>query len=223
MHGLWDIADLGFSHFYFSCKNYQKLAQERRTKVAGFFTTNPKKLSLHFSKLSTIFYAIYKNQQNTCTIWDSLLHRGPWEVFQVHKYALGSHLGPWKDFRPRNWVPGTDGGGGFDGGFGRGSCGESVGAHQCSIWGRGMGRGGSGEWARRHRSAAVVASSFPARSRSACDYPWRGRLEWGVGRVWGASAVGEQAWRRELSPPAAPLTHCGGQGGGGPAVLPCAR
>jgi hypothetical protein len=45
---IWDIADLGFSHFYFSCKNYQELAQARITKVVGLFTTNPAKLSLHF-------------------------------------------------------------------------------------------------------------------------------------------------------------------------------
>jgi hypothetical protein len=32
------------------------------TKVVGFFTTNPKKLSLHFSEVSTIFYAFYKFQ-----------------------------------------------------------------------------------------------------------------------------------------------------------------
>jgi hypothetical protein len=29
----WDIADLGFSHLYFSCKNYKKLAHYRITKV----------------------------------------------------------------------------------------------------------------------------------------------------------------------------------------------
>jgi hypothetical protein len=42
----WDIADVGFSHFYFSCKNYQELAQARIT-VVGFFTMNPTKLGLH--------------------------------------------------------------------------------------------------------------------------------------------------------------------------------
>jgi hypothetical protein len=52
-------------------------------------------------------------------------------------------------------VPGADGGGGSPesggsgGGFSRGSCGEGVGAHQCSIWGRGRGWDGPGEWARR--------------------------------------------------------------------------
>jgi hypothetical protein len=51
-----------FSHLYFSCKNYQELAQARITKVVVQFITNPKKLVLHFSDFSVIFYAIYKNQ-----------------------------------------------------------------------------------------------------------------------------------------------------------------
>jgi hypothetical protein len=42
------MADLGFLQLYFSCKNYQELAQARITKLVGFFTTKPTKLSLHF-------------------------------------------------------------------------------------------------------------------------------------------------------------------------------
>jgi hypothetical protein len=49
---------------YFSCKNYKELAQARITKVVGSFTTNPTKLLLHFYDVSTIFYAICKNQPN---------------------------------------------------------------------------------------------------------------------------------------------------------------
>jgi hypothetical protein len=49
------MADLGFLHFYFSCKNYQELAQARITKVVGFFTRKPTKLGLHFSAFSTQF------------------------------------------------------------------------------------------------------------------------------------------------------------------------
>jgi hypothetical protein len=33
------------------------------TKVVGFFTRNPTRLSLHFSIFSMIFYGFYKNQQ----------------------------------------------------------------------------------------------------------------------------------------------------------------
>jgi hypothetical protein len=62
---------------YFSCKNYKELAQARITKVVGYFTTNPKKLVLHFYDFSVIFYAIYKNQQLTFTISDSLCSKVP--------------------------------------------------------------------------------------------------------------------------------------------------
>jgi hypothetical protein len=59
-----------------------------RTKVVVLFTTNPTKLSLHFSKFSTIFYAIYNFQQIGYTIEDALLR-----------------LDPWKELGPSNWVP----------------------------------------------------------------------------------------------------------------------
>jgi hypothetical protein len=49
-------------------QNYQELAQARITKVVGFFTTNPTKLSLHFSDFSTILYGFYKNQLRGFTI-----------------------------------------------------------------------------------------------------------------------------------------------------------
>jgi hypothetical protein len=49
---------------YFSCKSYQELAQARIKKVVGYLPANPAKLVLHFSDVSTIFYAIYKNQPN---------------------------------------------------------------------------------------------------------------------------------------------------------------
>jgi hypothetical protein len=65
---LCDIVDLGFSHFYFSCKNYQELAQARITNVVGFLTSNPRKLGLYLSDVSTIFYAFYKNQLKGFTI-----------------------------------------------------------------------------------------------------------------------------------------------------------
>jgi hypothetical protein len=49
---------------------------------------NPKKLVLHLSEFSTIFYTFYKFLQNCNTIEDELLHRDPC-----------------KDSGPRNWVP----------------------------------------------------------------------------------------------------------------------
>jgi hypothetical protein len=62
---------------YFSCKNCQELAQERITKVVGYFTANPKKSGFHFSDFSVIFYIIYKNQQTHFTILVALLQGGP--------------------------------------------------------------------------------------------------------------------------------------------------
>jgi hypothetical protein len=62
---------------YFSCKNYQELAQAKIRKVAGYFTTIPTKLVLHFSDFSTIFYGIYKKQPNHFTIGVTLLQGGP--------------------------------------------------------------------------------------------------------------------------------------------------
>jgi hypothetical protein len=62
---------------YFSCRNYQELAQARITKVVGYFTTNLTKFVLHFSDFSVIFYAIYKNQEISFTIGVHLLQGGP--------------------------------------------------------------------------------------------------------------------------------------------------
>jgi hypothetical protein len=62
---------------YFSCKNYQELAQGRITKVVGYFTVNPTKLVLHFSDFSTILYGFYKKQESHFTIGVTLLQEGP--------------------------------------------------------------------------------------------------------------------------------------------------
>jgi hypothetical protein len=62
---------------YFSCKNYQELAQGRITTVVGYFTMNPTKFVLHFSDVSTIFYGVYKKQKNHFTIGVTLSQLGP--------------------------------------------------------------------------------------------------------------------------------------------------
>jgi hypothetical protein len=49
------------------------------TKVAVFSTKTPRKLVLHFSEFSTIFYAIYKFLQKGYTIEDVSLRLGPWK------------------------------------------------------------------------------------------------------------------------------------------------
>jgi hypothetical protein len=91
------MADLGFSHFYFSCKNYQELAQARITKVVGVFTTNPSKLSLHFFYFSMILYAIYKNQPKALYYFRFVFAAGTLEVLDSYIYAPGLRKSPRKD------------------------------------------------------------------------------------------------------------------------------
>jgi hypothetical protein len=112
MYRFWDIADLGFSHFYFSCKNYQELAQSRITKVVGYFTTNPTKLVLRFSDFSTIFYAIYKNQQNGFNIWVTNLQEGPRkEVLLCNVVLVAGSGGPAEIPAGDRRIPAGEGGG----------------------------------------------------------------------------------------------------------------
>jgi hypothetical protein len=94
MYGFWDIAYLGFSHLYFSCKNYKELAQARIIKVVGYFTTDPEKLVLHFSDFSAIFYGIYKFQPKVKHYLRSNFHRGPWKFLQVYNHAPTLHKTP---------------------------------------------------------------------------------------------------------------------------------
>jgi hypothetical protein len=56
----------------------------------GYITTNPKKLVLHFSDFSVIFYAIYKNQEITFTISVALLQQGPWKEIFLCNVVLGA-------------------------------------------------------------------------------------------------------------------------------------
>jgi hypothetical protein len=49
----------------------------KNNKSCEIFHHKTKKLSLHFSDFSTIFYTIYKNQQNGYTIWESFLQQDP--------------------------------------------------------------------------------------------------------------------------------------------------
>jgi hypothetical protein len=50
---------------------------------------NPKKLVLHFSAFSVIFYAIYKNQEINLTIGVHLLRRGPCKELGVCNVVPG--------------------------------------------------------------------------------------------------------------------------------------
>jgi hypothetical protein len=48
---------------------------------------DPTKLVSHFSEISVIFYAIYKNQQNCCTIGVTFLQLRPWKDIDVCNVA----------------------------------------------------------------------------------------------------------------------------------------
>jgi hypothetical protein len=100
------MADQGFSHLYFTCKNYKELAQARITKVVGYFTTDPAKLVSHFSDFSVIFYKIYKNQPKALHYLRFVSQQGPWKVLNFYICALALRKGPQEDFSPRNRVPG---------------------------------------------------------------------------------------------------------------------
>jgi hypothetical protein len=51
---------------------------------------DPKKLALHFSDFSVIFYAIYKNQELSLTIGVTFLQSRPWKEFDVCNVAPGA-------------------------------------------------------------------------------------------------------------------------------------
>jgi hypothetical protein len=54
---------------------------------------NPAKLVFTFSDFSVIFYAIYKNQENTFTIEVHLLQQGPWKDFGFRNVVPGGAAG----------------------------------------------------------------------------------------------------------------------------------
>jgi hypothetical protein len=150
-------------------------------KSCVFFTTNPTKLSLHFSEFSTIFYAFYKIQPKVEHYLRSIFHRGPWKTFQTYTQASGSRKTPWKELAACNWVPGhgcrrrrpkfrCSGAG-----IGRGKGGRWLGAHHASVWGFGRGGGVPGGGVPRRRPVPIAGASAPV---------------WWVARRW-LGSVGE--------------------------------
>jgi hypothetical protein len=119
---------------YFSCKNYQELAQARITKVVGYCTVNPTKLVLHFYDFPVIFYAIYKKQEINLTIGVHLLQRGPWKDFYVCNVALGRS-------GRRRWEKSGE----LAGARGRGRTGEGSRGALGPVWALGRGGGGAGK------------------------------------------------------------------------------
>jgi hypothetical protein len=147
----------------------------RITKVVVFITTNPTKLDLQFSEVSTVFYAIYKNQQNCNTIEDVVLRRGPFNFSKSHTSALRSHKTPRKDLGACNGVPGRGrrrarrNSGSSGGSPGRGTTEGRAHAHlgpgcSCSWGGKLAGVGN-----RRRPAAVTAAARAPARLRLGVD------------------------------------------------------
>jgi hypothetical protein len=122
-----------------------------------------------------MFYGFYKNQQNGFTIWDSLLHRGPWKVLDSYEYAPGSRKTPWKLWIPCNVILG---GGGRCGRWNsgevrqRGRPGTGVGWPRGApglVSALGWGGGNAGGVARRRRPRR--ATELPTLAR--CVAMWR--------------------------------------------------
>jgi hypothetical protein len=147
----------------------------RITKVVVFFTANPTKLVLQFSKFSTIFYAIYKNQQNYNTIGDVVLRRSPCNFSKSHTSALRSHKTLRKDLGACNGVPGRGrrrarrNSGSSDGSPGRGTTVGCAHAHLgpgCSwSWGGKLPGVGNRRWP----ATVTAAARAPAKIRLEVD------------------------------------------------------
>jgi hypothetical protein len=82
------MADLGFSHSYFSCYKYLETDHVSITKVVVCFTTNPIKLSLQFSEFSTHFYAFYKFLQKGGSLLKIHLSTGSLDFLIPYNHTL---------------------------------------------------------------------------------------------------------------------------------------
>jgi hypothetical protein len=160
------FTDLGFSHFYFSCKNYQETAQARITNVVLLFTRNPTKLGLIFPDFAMIFYRIYKFQPKVKYHSRIKFHRGPWNflafidmpsalTIRALQVLQSHHRGP---RRRRGLAAGEEATG-----LGRGKVQGARDAHPRAIGGVDWCGDNPGEPARRCKVAAATAARAPAR------------------------------------------------------------
>jgi hypothetical protein len=128
------------------------ISSGQNNKSCRIIHNGSNKLVLHFYDFSTIFYAIYKNQQTHFTILVALLQGGP----RKEKF-------------PCNVAPGGGGRRGLGkfrrcaAGFRPGRAREGPTGHWHSVSWVGRGRGGSGGGAHRQPVAATAASRAVAR------------------------------------------------------------
>jgi hypothetical protein len=120
----------------------------------------------HFSEFSVIFYAIYKNQQNCCTIGVTFLQIRPWkdiDVCNVAPMAAGR----------RGLCNSGEAGGLGRAGTGRGGSRGVLGL----VWGLGPGGNAAGDGARRRAGRSGRRGyRVPARGL--------GAKGWAVGERW---------------------------------------
>jgi hypothetical protein len=154
------------------------------TKVVEFFTTNPTKLSLHFSEFSTIFYGIYKIQPKVKHYLRTNFHRGPWKFLQIHNHTLTLHKTPPEISQTLQCSPRAPAGGGpakfrRTGGRDRpGAGGERPSGPWDSIPVLGLGRGTTGGRGRRSGAVTATRATAPARLHLRRGKRRFGRLGW---------------------------------------------
>jgi hypothetical protein len=208
----------------------QKLSRTssgKNKKSCRFFTTNPTKLSLHFSDFSTIFYGLYKILQNSNTIWDSLLHWGPgisagsqrcpYFADKTSEVFLTSQCRPWgvgwrgsPEFR-RSGGRGRPGTGGWRSGERLGSISSLTRAEAAPV-----------EPAWRSQAAAAAGSSAPATRRLGWTGERVGELP-RCKRRWRTPQLGIAAGRHWCSPRRPLMVLADGSAGGWEALRVEAR
>jgi hypothetical protein len=77
----------------------------KNNKVVGFFTTNPTKLSLHFSESSTIFYVFYKIRPKVKHYLRIKFHRGPWNFLAFTDIPSTLTIRPLQVLQSHHWGP----------------------------------------------------------------------------------------------------------------------
>jgi hypothetical protein len=182
-------------------QNLSGTSSGKNNKSCRILHNESDKIEFTFLCFSTIFYEFYKILQNSNSIWDSLLHRGPWNFPGIHRYAPGSRKTPWKEWEARNWVLGATSpeSGEAGGAPGREGGGKGSGAHPSSLLLVGWGVWRPGGGARRRPASAAAAAGKSGEARANSGNTRRGKLPWGPREDQGGWTATE--WRGGRSSP----------------------